>query len=89
MQPDQETALRLKAVNGDIYVNARDLTARIREIAGENEAASAEYGDPADELDDGFATALAFHAIAVRLDELADQIDLSIIELLSGAPDAN
>lgn len=83
MHSDQVTALRLRTLDGDVFINARDLTARIREIGNESRTAAEAYGDPIDDPDVNYPTVLAFHAIAVRLDELADRIDLAIIAHVS------
>lgn len=75
------TSVEVRTIDGQTWLNARQVTQRLREIATENRDAAAAYGDPFP--DDDFPTVVGFHAAAQRLEETADRIDLAIIEHIS------
>lgn len=75
------TSVEVRTIDGEVWLNARHVTQRLRELAAENRQAATTYGDPIPE--EHYPTVVGFHAAAQRFDENADRIDLAVIEHIS------
>lgn len=75
------TSVEVRTIDGEVWLNARHVTQRLRELAAENREAAAGYGDPIP--NDNYPAVVGFYAAAQRFDETADRIDLAVIEHIS------